>query len=78
MHERFHRLRRIVESWEMQISEAPKQVMDLFDKNDAEGIAVLLKKTRLLRDRIHDVKKFIRKWDTAGKDAMEVTNVDDE
>jgi hypothetical protein len=78
LHERFDRLRRIVESWEMQISEAPKLAMDLFDKNDAEEIGELIKKTRFLRERIRDVKKFIRKWDNLGKDSMEVTNIDDE
>lgn len=78
MHERFHRLRNIVETWEMRVLEASKKVMDLFYKNDLEGIGELMKETKELRLRIRELNEFISKWENPGNGAAEVRKIDNE
>lgn len=78
LHDRFHRLRKIIATWEMRVLEAPKQVMDLFYKNDLEGIGQLMNEANELRLRICELDEFIRKWENPGNGAVEVSKIDNE
>lgn len=66
LHERFHRLRVVIQSWERRIAELPDLAVELFEREDLAGIGALLDEKRLLQERIRLMRGFVQKWENPG------------
>ena len=77
--ERFHRLRTVLQHWEIQLAQMPEVLLKLFDDGDLAGIYSLQQQRKFLAERIHLLNLFLHKWEKPHSEFISgVTRLEDE
>ncbi|MFC4768867.1 hypothetical protein [Effusibacillus consociatus] len=79
LHERFDRLRTVVDKWESRVMEMPELALEFFNRGDLQNIRSLLEERKMLLEKIRLFRAFIQKWENPGfQSILGVTKSEDE